>query len=162
MTMKTNAALGRNLEVRERRALDRTQLSSIMTADVVCVRADLPIAALHELLANEQFSGAPVVDDHGILMGVVSRADLISAEPCATGTTVNDIMMPMAFVLRETATVAQAAALMAHEGIHRIPVVDEQGTVVGIVSTMDVVRWVVQDEGHPVGRNADEARDEAR
>ncbi len=171
MTMKTSAAIGRTLDVHvrrtigpdddvRRRAADRTQVASIMTGDVVCVRADLPIAALHELLANEQFTGAPVVDDRGIPMGMVSQTDLVSAEPCDTGTTVNDIMMPMAFVLHETATVAQASALMASEGVHRLPVVDDRGAVVGIVSTMDVVRWVAQHEGYVVGRMSDEARDE--
>jgi CBS-domain-containing membrane protein len=130
----------------------RTQVTSIMTGDVVCVRSDLRLVELRELLIGEPFSGAPVVDDHGRAVGVISRTDLIQAECIAVDGTVADIMMSLAFTVRETATVAQAAALMAYEGIHRVPVVSAEGEVVGIVSSMDVVRWLAQHDGYLIER----------
>ena len=47
-----------------------------------------------------------------------------------------------------------AAALMAYENIHRVPVVAADGAVIGIVSAMDIVRWVAEQDGYVVGRSA--------
>ena len=68
-------------------------------------------------------------------------------QPLATAT-VGDVMMPVPFSLEETETVAVAAALMAAEGVHRIPVVARpNGAVVGIVSSLDVLRWLASQYG---------------
>lgn len=62
--------------------------------------------------------------------------------------TVAEIMMPIAFTLPETAPVSRAAALMALEGVHRIPVVSGEGRVVGIVSALDVMGWIAREDGY--------------
>ena len=56
-------------------------------------------------------------------------------------------MTPVAFTLEETAPLAYAAALMATEGVHRLPVVALDGKVVGILSSMDVLRWMAEASG---------------
>jgi len=132
----------RDLEARTRCDASSTPLGEIMTTDVTCVRADFPVSALRSVFARESFSGMPVIDDAGRPIGVVSRTDLVRGGTLARGRTVYDLMMPMAFTLPETASIARAAALMAHEGIHRIPVVDASGVIRGIVSTLDISRWV--------------------
>ena len=58
------------------------------------------------------------------------------------GPTVAEIMTPVAFTLEETRPMADAIKLMMVERIHRIPVVDHAGRVAGILSTMDVLRWL--------------------
>ena len=70
--------------------------------------------------------------------------------------TVSDIMMPMVFTLPDDAPIAKAAALMAYEGVHRIVVVDEKGCVVGVVSTLDISRWLGWCAGYSVGRRGPE------
>jgi CBS domain-containing protein len=128
---------------------DRTPLSAVMSADIVCVSPDLPIEQLVALLVDRGFGGVPVVDPHGKPIGVVSKSDLIAG--AHTGL-VRDIMMPIAFTMPESASLSHAAALMAYENIHRVPVVAADGTVVGIVSSMDIVRWVAEQDGYVVGR----------
>ena len=54
--------------------------------------------------------------------------------------------MPIALTLGPRATVAHAAALMAREAVHHLPIVDE-GRVIGIVSSMDVMRWLAENDG---------------
>jgi CBS-domain-containing membrane protein len=66
--------------------------------------------------------------------------------------TANELMMPLALTLGEHATVAHAAALMASEDVHHIPIVDDDGRMIGLVSTMDVVRWLAKNDGF--GANA--------
>ena len=65
--------------------------------------------------------------------------------PCAS---VADAMTPAALTLLETAPVAEAAALMATRGIHRLLVVSDDGRVAGIITSSDIVRWVAQRGGH--------------
>lgn len=66
-----------------------------------------------------------------------------------TRQTVGEVMMPLSFTVPETASLARAAGLMAFEGIHRVPVVDRKGRVVGILSTLDVLRWLAGQSGYP-------------
>jgi len=49
--------------------------------------------------------------------------------------------------LPELAPVSEAAALLANEGVHRAPVVGREGRVVGIVTVLDLLRWLVQQDG---------------
>lgn len=60
---------------------------------------------------------------------------------------VADVMTRAALSLPESAPLAQAAALMASRGIHRVIVVSEDGALAGIVTTTDVARWVAQQGG---------------
>jgi CBS domain-containing protein len=146
-----DASLGAPPRRRARRPTDgdRTPLSAVMSGDIVCVSPDLPVASLVELLVDRGFSGAPVVNSAGRPIGVVSKSDLVSGDRAGV---VRDIMMPIAFTLPESASLSHAAALMAYENIHRVPVIAADGTVVGIVSSMDVVRWVAEQDGYVVGR----------
>ncbi len=59
-------------------------------------------------------------------------------------------MMYISFTLCEDTSLSHAAALMAYEGVQRIPVVSFEGKVVGMVSAMDVVRWLAQHDGYVV------------
>lgn len=127
---------------------DRTSVRAIMSGDVVCVRADTELSAVYALFASESISGAPVVAEDGRAVGIISRTDLVRAEVLAPDATVDDLMMPMAFTLPEHASVSQAAALMAYEGIHRVPIVAADGGVVGIVSALDIARWLARHDGY--------------
>lgn len=156
---------------------ERTPVHSVMTARVTAVRPDVSLESLTELLLDLGIGGAPVVDDAGRPVGVVSKTDLLrerfergdTAEadlrrrPGAPGrvevgpgfhaedlprATVSDVMTRAAFTISEKAPISQAAALMAFEGVHRVPVVSEDGRVSGIVTTLDLLRWLAQVEGY--------------
>ena len=58
------------------------------------------------------------------------------------------VMTPVVLALPENANIGQAAALMAFEGVHRLPVVSNDGRVVAILSSLDVMRWFGQHSGY--------------
>jgi CBS domain-containing protein len=172
----------------------RVPISAIMTSDVVCVQKDLSVEALTALFLERGFSGAPVVDEDGLPIGFVSKTDLVRerhdgggfeepeplcvrvgggvkyelgpefhAAPIARAT-VADIMMSIVFALPENATVTKAAALMAHEGVHRIPVVSLGRRVVGVLSSLDILGWLSSThvgswEAPGAGRNSSDGQD---
>ena len=132
------------------RRADAVRLGDVMERDVVCVSPDLEVGELRELLLERGISGAPVVDRNGRPIGVVSKTDVLQACEPAGVRRVSDIMMPVSFKLTEAAPLGQAAALMAFEGVHRIVVVNAGGVVVGILTTIDVMRWLARESGYVV------------
>jgi len=133
---------------------DSTPISALMSGKVCCVRQDVSVQALATLLLERGFSGVPVVDEGGKPIGVVSQADLVRRH-YENGTasdearsTVGDIMTDASFTLHEGASVSQVAAMMALERIDRVPVVDQMGQVVGILSSLDVLYWLACETGY--------------
>jgi CBS domain-containing protein len=122
-------------------AADRVAIADVMSRDVVCVRDDVGIETLQTLLFDRNIGGAPVVDREGYPVGVVTRSDL-ARERDENEATVRDLMTPLAYTLREDDPLSRAAAVMAVEHVHHLPVVSADGRVVGMLSSLDFVRWV--------------------
>lgn len=129
-------------------AADRTPLAAVMTRNVVSVSPDLPVSALLRVFTERDLRAVPVIAGDGRVVGMVSRGDLVGGADDRRGQRVADVMMCFAFSLPATASIARAAALMAYEGVHRIPVVTADGRLVGIVSSLDIVRWMAREEGY--------------
>ncbi len=119
----------------------------VLTPDVVRVTEDMEVHAVARLLGHEAITGAPVVDEEGHVVGVISQRDLLDHiltpfPEGLTATTVRDIMTPVAVTVGEDTPLADVAARMAQHGIHRVVVVDKAQRVRGIVTSMDIVWWV--------------------
>jgi CBS domain-containing protein len=128
---------------------DSTPVSRIMSLNVQCVTEDVSLSALASCLLDGGYSGAPVIDEEGKPVGVVSKTDLLRHGVTPKGR-VKDIMTPMSFTLHEDQSVSKASALMAYEGIHRLPVVDAAGKVVGLLSSLDILHWLAGKTGNSV------------
>lgn len=125
---------------------DRTSVQVAMTRAVIALRAELPLEAARALLLERGVGGAPVVDDAGRPVGILTKTDLLRAG-VKKGARVADAMSRNVLTLPERAPVSEAAALLASEGVHRAPVVSREGTVVGIVTVLDLLRWLAQQDG---------------
>lgn len=130
---------------------DAVPLTDIMSRDMICVRRDVEAERVAELMVLEHVGCLPVVDEPGRPIGMITKLDLVErvaarAEGIAMHTA-GTLMMPMSIALKEQATIAHAAALMANEDIHHLCVVDVEGRLIGVVSTMDIVRWLARNDG---------------
>lgn len=141
--------------------LEHTGVDELMTRDVYCVGEEMLAEELAELFATRKVSGVPVVDEDGRLLGVVSRSDLLRAQddqeqhapvlhPERAGATASELMNASPIVVREGVTIPYAAAVMAAARVHRVLVVSAEDTVVGILTALDVVRWVARKAGYAV------------
>ena len=122
-------------------AADRVAIADVMSRDVACVREDVSIESLLALLRDRDIGAVPVVDAGGFAIGVVSKSDLVR-ERDELEFTVADLMTPMAYTLREDDPLSRAAAVMAVERVHHLPIVAADGRVVGMLSSLDFARWV--------------------
>jgi CBS domain-containing protein len=142
-------------------------VADIMTRQVVSVRPDTPVARIVELLIDRALRSAPVVDEENRVIGIITDGDLLTrgatelplalqrelslAERAATIETLAahphtaaDLMTPNPVTLPETTPLAEAAAVMADRGLKRIPVVDAQQRLVGMVSRSDLLATVAE------------------
>ena len=122
-------------------AADRVAIAEVMARDVACVRKDVSVESLMALFRDRAIGAAPVVDRDGFPIGVVSKSDL-ARERDELEFTVADLMTPVAFTLREDDPLSRAAAVMAVEHVHHLPIVAADGRVVGMLSSLDFARWV--------------------
>jgi CBS-domain-containing membrane protein len=109
-----------------------------MITHVVAVRPDASYREMAGLLRAHRVSGLPVVDAEGIVIGVVSETDLLTGRPAA-GRTAADLMTRPAVTTDPDELVSSVARLMSRRKLRRVPVVDRQGHLIGIVCRSDVL-----------------------
>ena len=113
----------------------------IMTKDVIAVSPLTHVANLATILNKNQISGAPVLDENGKVIGIVSEADLLARK----GKQVKSIMSTRVIEARETTTVEEIASLMVTYEVKRMPVMRGE-KMAGIVSRADIVRAIAMGE----------------
>lgn len=150
-------------------------VSDVMTQTVVAVSRTAPYKEIVKTLADWNVSAMPVLEGEGRVIGVVSEADLLPKEEFkdhdptrfeqlrriddlvkAGAATAGDLMSTPAITIHANATVAEAARVMVHKGVKRLPVVDAEGMLTGIVSRSDLLKVYLRDDADI----AQEVRDE--
>jgi CBS domain-containing protein len=123
------------------------KVREIMTSPVIGVRPEAALKDVAALLAERGVSGVPVVDDDRRVLGVLSETDIVVAMrgigADADKAVVRTAAMAMSrppITVRQDATVAEAASAIADLGVSRLPVVEHEGRLVGIVSRANLVR----------------------
>jgi CBS domain-containing protein len=124
-------------------------VAELMERNVKMVRSDASLAEAVVALAEAHISGMPVVDGSGMVIGVVSTTDLLTAEAEMNdefarkslweNTAVQDIMTPRPFTIAPDEDVLEAARQMLYADVHRL-FVAEGDRIIGIISTTDIVR----------------------
>ncbi len=119
-----------------------------MTEGVVFLRASNTLLEAWSALHAHAISGAPVLNEVGRLVGIVSKADLADPRhqpPTASGT-VEGAMTRVVYAVRAEDPVMTAVRLMSDQAIHRAMVVNDDGTIAGIVAPMDILRALLRGE----------------
>jgi CBS domain-containing protein len=136
-------------------------VKDLMTTQVVTVGPETPFKEIVACLAEHRVSAVPVVNDAGLVLGVVSEADLLLKEEHpdpdadlpllwtkrrraehdkAAATTARDLMTVALMSISPEATAAEAARRMHRANIKRLPVIGEGGRLVGIISRSDLLK----------------------
>ena len=116
--------------------------SEIMTRKVFTVHPEASVHEVAHLLSRERISGAPVINAEGMVVGVVTEADIIGKVD-REGLRVADIMSQQVIAVKEECPVNEIACLLAERKIKRVPVVSN-GKLVGIVRRADIVYAISQ------------------
>ena len=147
----------------DRGVLSEVFVQDVMTKEVVSILKYAGVNHAVMSLSENSVSGLPVVDRENRVIGIISEADILSmvgvgrshtfrdilkhmlGEPLPErkmGDLVGDVMTSPAVTISPGATMSEAARVMDEKKVKRLPVVDEGGRLLGIISRADIVRVV--------------------
>ena len=151
-----------------------TKVKDVMTKDVTTFSPDASVYDCAKILREKRISGAPVVDESEVVVGVLSETDIIkiieskdvkinlilpspldvlelpvrmklgldevmkSAKKAASARA-EDVMSKKVVTIHEEEDISKATKIMAERNINRLPVLDENGKLVGIITRGDVI-----------------------
>ena len=131
-----------------------------MTPDVVAVKPETSLLKCRNLLKEKNIRRLPVVDGDNRVVGIVSDRDVRGASPSKATTLevhemqyllaelkARDIMTPRPLTVKPEATVEEAALLMLDRKIGGLPVVNDDGALVGIITDQDLFKLLVEITG---------------
>ncbi|GGU91643.1 hypothetical protein GCM10010211_68050 [Streptomyces albospinus] len=129
--------------------MKRRRVGAVMTGDVVRASSGTSTGELARWMAEFGFNGVPVVDADDKVIGVVSATDLERArrtddscqDRCAEA-----VMSAPAHTVRADDSVVRAARMMSAYGVERLPVVDEEARLVGMLTRRDVLRFFARSD----------------
>lgn len=144
----------------------------IMKKEVITVYKEDPIDKIIKILMKNNISGIPVVDENEHVIGMVTEQDLITKEKGlkipsyieflgsilfidgvkefnldlqkALAINVQHIMTSPAYTVQGDATIAEIASIMVNRRINRVPVVDKQNKLIGIIGRGDLLPLLIQ------------------
>jgi len=148
-------------------------VADLMTREPLTARPEMSLKEVIKILADRRISGLPVVDEHDLLIGIISETDLMWRETGVTppayimvldsviylenpsryeqelhkalGQTVGEVMSRDPVSIAPEKSVQEAAKLLHERHIHRLPVLDTTGKVIGILTRGDIVRAMVAE-----------------
>ncbi|MBA7509425.1 A-adding tRNA nucleotidyltransferase [subsurface metagenome] len=143
----------------------------VMVKKVITINKNASVAELSELLVKNKISGVPVVDDSGKLVGIATEGDLIVRDADLhfpryfklldsiiyleslnkfkrnlrkyLGTKVEDVMTSKVKIVKEDTPVNVVANIMIRDNVNRVPVLDNDGNLVGIITRADIVKSMI-------------------
>lgn len=150
------------------------RVRDVMTGDVVTAHPDTPLSEIADRLLRELFTAIPIVDDARHVVGIVSDGDFLRwpelalqfrapaelsdttldalmAELHAGDHTAEEVMTTPVVTIHQDRPVTEAAHLIAQRGLKRLPIVDDEDRLVGMLSRIDVLRTVVREARPPSG-----------
>jgi len=135
-----------------------------MTTDVVSVGPETSLLKVGKLMKDHHIRRVPVVDEQGMVVGIISDRDVRDASPSKATTLdmyemhyllaelkAKNIMTPKPITVKPGDTVEQAALIMLDHKVGGLPVVDDAGKLAGIISDHDVFKALVDITGARLG-----------
>jgi CBS domain-containing protein len=148
-------------------------VAEVMTTEPIAVSPETSLQEAIQILAEQEISGLPVVDDRGKLVGVISETDLtwqatgVDTPPYvmfldsviylqnpakhnqeihkALGQTVGEAMSDRPATIKANQSVREAARIMHEKKVRRLPVVNEQSELVGMITQGDVIKMMAAE-----------------
>jgi len=151
----------------KRLTLGPATAADLMSSNPISVNADATVEEATALLTDRGFSAAPVIDEAGRPVGVIGRTDILIHErerlhrlrPVtdalsvhgyaveeADPTSVSDIMTPVIFSVSPDTPADEVVKQMRESRVHQLFVVDPGGSLIGVISALDIVRHLQVEE----------------
>lgn len=126
----------------------------LMVSNPISIEASLTVPEAIELMTSRGYSAAPVIDEAGRPVGVLTRSDLLIhrredriERDGGKAPLVRDVMTPVIFTVTPHMVVRSVVEQMLSLKVHHLFVVDEDGILVGVISPLDILRHLQLNPG---------------
>ena len=129
--------------------LHEVAVKDFMSASLITFKQDIPVLDAIQQLVELRISGAPVVDNLGNLVGMLSEKDCLKVALDTgyyeeLGGAVSEYMTTKVETVEDTASILELARLFLETPFKRFPVLGEDNTLVGQISRADVLRAIIK------------------
>ncbi len=115
----------------------------LMSINVVAAKENLVASEISARLLLGEFNGVPVIDDNQKVIGIVTAIDILKAlreGKSLSNTRARDIMTPNPSVVKKDTAIEEIMDIMIGKEIELVPVVQEDGKLIGVVARLDILR----------------------
>ena len=122
------------------------QVENIMQTDVISVKKDTPVYEAMELLRKSNITGLPVVDNKMHLVGIITEKDVITLLYAVRNENakVKEFMTEEVVSFNLNSNMIEICDCFAKNHFRRVPILDDDGRVVGIVSKKDIIAYILE------------------
>jgi len=152
----TSSDLFRVIEEELPKMEQQPPVRNYMSYEPVTITPDQNLLEVHRIMGWKRIRVLPVVNEAGDLVGIITRTDVMSADPSRLYNrghqeeslkvqlqSVEEAMTANPITIRENAPITDAARLMRENKFHSLPVVNERGALIGIITDSDLFRLIV-------------------
>lgn len=123
-------------------------IDDVANRTVIAASPSASAGILRAKMKEHVIGAIVIVDGTGAPVGIVSMHDLLDAPEDVRA---EEIMKHPVLTMPQSAAITRAAALMAYEGLHHLPIVNDSGAVLAVLSSLDVVRYLAVEQGFMLG-----------
>ncbi len=119
------------------------EISTIMTTELVTLSPEDKVSDARDIFRNNNFHHLPITEN-GILVGVVTTFDLLRIQKPAhevADIPLKEVMTTKLAVLNPSDKIGAASIVLLQNRFHSVPVVDDQRTLVGMLTTFDLLKY---------------------
>lgn len=134
--------LHRNMSIEDTvRSIERVKRADeLIIRDVVTANPDQTVQDVDQMMKSNGVSGAPVVDEDGVVLGIISGTDIRPYLEVGEHDEVREAMTDEVITATDDVTAREALELMYEHKIERVPIVDDSGTLTGLVTMQGILQ----------------------
>lgn len=131
------------------------KIYDVMSVDIICAKKDATIIEVATRIVLGGINGVPIIDDDGVPIGMITTIDVLRAindGKDLNNTTIGDIMKNNPLVTKQNDEIEKTIDIMDKNGISMIPVVEDDGRIIGICSRSDILKEILNERFVMIGR----------
>jgi CBS domain-containing protein len=120
----------------------------VMSVDVVAAKDNATVIEIATRLVLGAFNGVPIINDIGSVVGIITAIDILRAirdEKSLDTILVRDLMTSNPSVVKQDTAIEEVIDIMDKKGIEMVPVVEDDGRLIGMISRSDILKEKINE-----------------
>lgn len=131
------------------------KIYDVMSVDVVCAKKNATIIEAATRIVLGGFNGIPIINDDGVVIGMLTTIDILNAIKAGkdiNSATIEEIMTVNPIVINQNKEIEETIDIMNKNRISMVPVVEDDGRIIGICSRSDIIKEILNERFVVIGR----------